>query len=92
MSYETAGALVHSAFVLRHLLCLQKVQLLVYCVEGNDVAAVQLQVRCFVTAGRVWCACGLADCVCIDSALALPGFAAYSLVTTGLTQSRYVRT
>ena len=29
---------MHSAFVLRHLSCLQKVQLLVYCVDGNDVA------------------------------------------------------
>jgi hypothetical protein len=44
---------------------------------------------------RDWCACGLAVCVCIDSALPLPGSAAYRLATTGLTPplaTVYVRT
>ena len=68
MSSETAGALVHSAFVLRHVLCVQKVQLLLYCVDGNDVAAILLQVCGSVShlvprPSRDWCACGLADCL-----------------------------
>jgi hypothetical protein len=97
VSSETIGALVRSAFALRHLLCLQKVQLLVYCVDGNDVAAVlqRCAVQCYMIGVHVewhWCACGLANCVCIDSALPLPHSAAYRLGTAGLTHCCCVRT